>query len=363
MTLDFIITIDPVKPLSFLNLIIHSLNLQTNKNFQAIFFNQTLMSEQEVMEALTIRPNFSYKFFSIDQKYFFGKYPIWNLYAFHDFLLEQGILTDYSMSLHMEEFLDVDYVEQALKVLDAHQIDILFGNLSRTQLEYDDIQPILNTHTPEAFNHCLQSYALDRAHHWTFTYHPMVWTKKISHKERNANLRKIAHFGLMKQLRPTARGYTKLGARYEDVHFMKREFAERHNWFLRGHAMYLYDIHICEQPVICELSKELQKVTAFPLHFNRRKIYHINHKKFYFQFEDEEFTTQMLKFRTNDPILQNLQQAITMYREKTISLTEAILYTRKNTEGTGSQDLDYLFHMKYLNKSLEMNEPSPPGLS
>ncbi len=348
MTLDFIITIDPVKPLSFLNVIIHSFNLQTNKKFQVIFYNQTLKSEKEVMETLTIHPNFSYKFFSIDRKYFFGKYPIWNLYGFHDFLLEQGILTDYSMSLHMEEFLDVDYVEHALEVLETHQMDILFGNLTRTQLQYDDIQPILNSQTSEAFHRYLQSHHLDHAYHWTFKYSPMVWTKKISPKVRKANLRKLFHFGFKKQLRPTARGYTKLQTRYEDVHFMRREFAERNNWFLRGHAMYFYDIHICEQPVICELSKELQKVTAFPLHFNRRKIYHINHNKFYFQFEDVEFTTQMLKFRTSDPILQNLQQAITMFREKGASLTEALQYTRKNKEGTGSQDLDYILHMKYL---------------
>ena len=348
MTLDFLITIDPVKPLRFLNVIIHSLNLQTNKNFQVIFYNQTLHSEQELLDMLTVRPNFPYKFFSVDRRYFLGKYPIWNLYGFHDFLLEKKILTDYSMSLHMEEFLDIDYVDAALAVLQHNRFDILFGNLSRTQLHYEDIQPILATHTPKDFNQFLQDRSLHQAYHWTFQYNPMFSRRKPL-KVMKANIQKLYHFRFRKQLRPTASGYTKLGSRYEDVHFMKREFAERYNWFLRGHSMYFYDIHICEQPVICELSKELEKITEFPLHFNRRKIYHINHDKFYFQFEDEEFTTRMLQFKTDDPILQNLQRAISLFRENKLSLSGALQYTRKNQDGTGSQNFDYVYHMKYLN--------------
>ena len=255
------------------------------------------------------------------------------------------------MSLHMEEFLDVNYVEQAIDVLGQNDLDILFGNLSRTQLEYDDIQPILDAQSSHAFNQFLHDHHIHQAYHWKFTYSPIFFNKNLPVETIKRNIRQLYHFGFRKQLRPTTRGYTKLGDRYEDVHIMKREFAERYNWFLRGHTMYLYDIHICEQPVICELSKELQKVTPFPLHFNRAKVYHINHGKLYYQFEDEEFTTQMLKFRTNNMGLQNLQKAIRLYQDKTLSLKAALQYTRKNQEGTGTQNLDYIYHTKYLNEN------------
>ena len=269
MTVDFVITIDPVKPLCLLNVLIHSLNLQTSRKFAVVFFNQTLLDENELFDALSVRPAFPYRFFNVDRGQFLGKYPIWDLYAFHDYLLRQDLLTDYSMSLHMEEFLDVDYVEKATDVLQRHDFDILFGNLTRTQLDYEDVQPILDTRTPGAFTQFLRERNLHEACHWAFKYHPRFSRARLRLGFRRAHLRKLYHFGFGKRLIPTASGFTKLAARYEDVHFMKRSFAERYNWFLRGQSMCFHDIHICEQPVVCELSKELQAVTDFPVHFNR----------------------------------------------------------------------------------------------
>ena len=155
-----------------------------------------------------------------------------------------------------------------------------------------------------------------------------------------------------RNVRPTRKGYRRL-ARYmaEDLYFMKREFARRHNWFLRGHHMYFEDIHICEQPGVCELGRELKKITEFPIYFNLRRIYHLTHAKYYFQLVDEEFTSGLLRQEVDDPILSALKSAIAMYREGKATLHQALQYTRKNRERTGTQDLNYAYHMKYLGRA------------
>lgn len=65
MRLTFIISIDPVKGVSLLNVLLHSLNLQTRKNFDVVFYNQTLLSESEVFAQLQVRPEFNYRFFKV----------------------------------------------------------------------------------------------------------------------------------------------------------------------------------------------------------------------------------------------------------------------------------------------------------
>src|SRR3990172_2692238 len=50
MRLTFIISIDPVKGLSLLNLLLHSLNLQTRKNFDVVFYNDYVEKVTRVLE-------------------------------------------------------------------------------------------------------------------------------------------------------------------------------------------------------------------------------------------------------------------------------------------------------------------------
>ncbi|MGH7962492.1 MAG: hypothetical protein ACRERD_11815, partial [Candidatus Binatia bacterium] len=190
------------------------------------------------------------------------------------------------------------------------------------------------------------------SYHWSFKYEPLFHSKDINTLDINTlkqNAMKLFLFRLRRTLKATNKGYINVGMYMaEDVYLMKREFAKRYNWFLRGHPMYFEDIHICEQRGTCELGKELKKITRFPIYFNRRKIYHIEHEKYYYQLVDNEFTRLMLGYQTDDPILTALKKAITMYREKNLSFDQALTYTRKNIEGTGTQNLNYKYHMMYL---------------
>lgn len=350
MKLTLIVTIDPVKDVSHLNVLIHSLNLQTKKWFDVVFFNQTLIDETEIFAKLSHTPHFNYQFFSIDKNQFFGKYPLWDLYAFHNFLLEHDIVNDYFTSLHMEEFLDVDYVENVVKVLEKNDFDIMFGNLNRTQLNYEQTKSILSSQTVDEFKNSLKHKGLKGSHHWAFDYSPMFFRKNIWVLKHNAF--KLFYFRFKKHFKPNEKGYTKLKEYIaEDVYFIKKHFAKQYNWFLRGHNMYFSDIHIPTNKVVGELSKKLKKITEFPVYFNLSKIYHIAHKRYYFQLVEDEFTTLMLKYKTGDPILNTLKTAITMHKEGKLSLKQALACTRANSYGTGTWKLNYKYHMKYLNNA------------
>ena len=73
MRLTFIISIDPVKGIPLLNFVLHSLNLQTRKNFDVVFYNQTRVSESQVFAQLRVRPQFDCRFFSVER--FLGNFP------------------------------------------------------------------------------------------------------------------------------------------------------------------------------------------------------------------------------------------------------------------------------------------------
>ena len=346
MKLSFIVTIDPIKDVSYLNILVHSLNLQSSQEFNVIFYNQTLMTEAEVFSKLTVKPRFDYRFFRIERKLFFGNYPIWDLYSFHSFLLEQDLLSDYFMSLHMEMFLDVDYVEFVLKVLKKHLFDILFGNLTRSEIEYSSIAPILNTRTEEEYDDYTEKIGIKRAPHWSFSSNNF-FTKNLSTVREN--ILKFVGFDFRKRLKANGKGYIQpLWYAAEDVYFMKKEFARQSNWFLPEHSMFFEDVHICQIPGVCELGREIKKITRFPVYFNIRKIYHISHYKYYFQLEDDEFTEKMLNYDTQEPILLALKEAIRLYRAGNMSMSQALNYTRRNSTGTGTQNLNYKYHMMYL---------------
>ncbi|MGH8005396.1 MAG: hypothetical protein ACREQ3_00105, partial [Candidatus Binatia bacterium] len=110
------------------------------------------MSEEAIFAKLNVKPIFEYAVYHINKEYFLGKYPLWDLYRLHNILLDDNVLNEYFMSLHMEEFLDIDYVENAIQILQTHNFDIMFGGLSRTRMNYNAIKSILDTHTMEEFN-------------------------------------------------------------------------------------------------------------------------------------------------------------------------------------------------------------------
>jgi hypothetical protein len=168
-----------------------------------------------------------------------------------------------------------------------------------------------------------------------------------------------ADFGFRTRLAPSREGYTKLPAYYEDLYFMSKAFARRYNWFLPGRRMYFEDIHLCDKPGVCELGCELARLTDFPNYFNLSKIYHVNHHKFYYQLQDAGFTEALLALPTDDLLLQTLQQAIRMYRAGSITLAQALRYTRQNAVGTGTQNLNYRYHMQ----ALKTARTATPGLA
>lgn len=344
MRLTFIISIDPVKGISLLNILLHSLNLQTWKNFDVVFYNQTTLSESEVFAQLQVQPDFDYRFFKVER--FLGDFPLWDLYTFHRRLLEADLLGDYFMSMHMEEFFDVDYVENVTRVLEASRFDILLGNLCRTPFDGAGIMDILKIGSAAAFSDYLCARKLKQAPHWTFSSCPASLKGKLEFLKRN--WKELLDFRFRTRLVPSRKGYRKLTGHYEDLYLMRRGFARRYDWFLPGRRMYFEDIHLCDIPGVCELGRELTKLTDFLRYFNLSRIYHVNHRKFYYQFQDSGFTDALLALKTDELLLQTLQKAIRMYRAGSISLEQALRYTRCNAEGTGTQNLNYKYHMEVL---------------
>jgi len=140
---------------------------------------------------------------------------------------------------------------------------------------------------------------------------------------------------------------------------MSKAFAHRYNWFLPDRRMYFEDIQLCDISGVCELGRELAKLTDFLNYFNLSKIYHVNHRKFYYQLQDAEFTEALLALPSDDLLLQTLQQAIRMYRAGSVTLEQALRYTRQNAAGTGTQNLNYRYHMQVIEEA----RIATPGLA
>jgi hypothetical protein len=334
MHLTILVTIDPVKPLPLLNILIHSLNLQTSQSFDVIFFNQTHHPESHIRKQLRCVPRFPHSYWTLPRANFLGNYPLWDLYAFHTAMLDEGRIGDYLMSLHMEEFLDSDYIEEVSKVLAEHSFDILLGNLRRTELTVDQAMVLLGCSSPRDFQRALALMGAAASPHWT-----VVRKRSVAGRQSKPD----AAFD------PTPQGFNQFSEYVdEDVYLMSRRFAERHNWFLKGHSLYFEDIHFCQKPGVCELGPVLAKLTRFPVYFNARKIYHLRHHKFIFQIEDRTFTDLLLKMETDDPVIRSLQFAILEHRRGAFSVTEALRYSRRNPRREGSQDMNYRYHIRYL---------------
>jgi hypothetical protein len=327
MRLTLLVTIDSVKPLKLLDVLIHSLNLQTSRDFEVVFFNQTLHSESHLRSQLQCAPRFPHSYWTLPPSDFLGNYPLWDLYVFHTAMLDEGRISDYLMSLHMEEFLDTDYIEEVSKLLGEYSFDILFGNLRRTALTVDQVTFLLGCSSPRDFQRALTHMGVATSPHWS--------VRRYSRPD--------AAFD------PRPQGFHQFGEYAdEDVYLMSRRFAETHNWFLKGHHLYFEDIHLCQQRGVCELAPIIAKLTRFPVYFNARKIYHIQHHRFYFQIEDRPFTDLLLRMETEDPVIRSLQFAVREHRRGAFSIYEALRYSRQNPRREGTQDMNYRYHVRYL---------------
>jgi hypothetical protein len=335
MRITLLVTIDSVKPLQLLDVLIHSLNLQTSQDFDVVFFNQTPRPECWIREQLKCAPRFPHSYRTLPRSDFLGDHPLWDLYEFHATMLEEGLVGDYLMSLHMEEFLDSDYMEQACRLLAEHSFDILFGNLRRTELTVDQAPQLLGCNSASEFQQAIAHLGAATSPHWSHTG---------------------ADFD------STPLGFHQPAKYREDVYLMSRGFAEAHNWFLKGHHLYFEDIHICQKPGVCELAPILARLTRFPVYFNARKIYHIQHAKSYYQIEDETFVDLLLQMKTDDPTLRSLQFAALQHQRGDFSVAEALRYSRTNPRREGTQDMNYRYHIRYLPQHVleHANRPARP---
>ena len=342
MKITYIVTINPIIPLQYLNMLVHTLNFQTSKNFDVIFYNQTRMSHDSIRNSLSIPFEFEFSFFDVEPESFFGQYPIWNLYGAHQALLEQGRLNEYFMSLHMEEFLDPTYTECALKVLKATKLDILLGNLYATPYTYDDVTDLLLTES-ENFNAELSARGADGFVKWGMTRAPFFVTKSWKTAAQRARALKLLRW--KKQLVPTDGGYTLLNDYLlEDIFFMSTEFATRFAWYGCESPLYFEDIHINSA-----LGTLLPPITTFPAYLNSSKAYHLEHGRYYYQLEDTEFANKMLAFDTDNEALQTLKEAIRLYRsDRGLSVNDAVRMSRKSQGARGVSDISVEYHTTIL---------------
>jgi hypothetical protein len=340
--LTYIITINPILKPDYLNLLNHSFNNQTDKNFNVIFWNQTNLTKINILKKLEIKPNFKFSWYDLDRELFFGDYPIWDIYHFISSLLKTKEIRNYFISLHMEEFLDPDYNEKVIDILEKVDLDVLLGNLSNLNMSYDEVANIiLKTNSPDSYEKSLKQSGIKNARFWTFPDNLFFNRPRVM-----INIvKKLIYFKKINR-QPTDKGFDCL-PKYiaEDVFFMSKKFALKSNWFLDGHHLYFEDIHICNRKGR-DISKYLKGLTRFPCYFNKSKIYHVKHKKYYYQIEDEKFTNSFLDFPTNDVVLITLKIAIQMYKEGRMNKVEALNYLRRNKNRTGTQDLNFKLHLQ-----------------
>ena len=357
MKLTYIVTVNPVIPLKYLNMLVHSLNLQTSKDFDVVFYNQTRLPHDTMIKSLAIRPDFEYSFFDVPEEHFFGQYPVWDLFGAHQSLLEQGRLGDYFMSLHMEEFLNPTYTECASRVLSKTGLDILLGNLHATPFVYEDVAGMLNTTSAESFSTEISQHGIDSAIKWGMTAKPFFVTRSLSTAIKRAQVLSMLRW--KKQLRPTSDGFTLLGEyMLEDIFFMSTKFALNSSWYACEPHLYFEDIHINSA-----LAGILNQVTTFPAYLNTSKAYHLEHGRYYYQLEDAEFARGFLAFHTENEALQTLKEAIRLYRDGNgLAVNEALRLSRKNTVTRGVSDISVDYHTKMIMRMID-DEKKTPGTS
>ena len=133
MRLTLLVTIDTVKPLSLLDILIHSLNLQTSQNFDVVFFNQTLLSESHFRRQLQCAPRFAHSYWTLPR---FGLLRRVTLCGTYMRFMPPCSMRDGSATISCrctwKNFWIADYIAEVSNLLSEHSFDILFGNLRRT---------------------------------------------------------------------------------------------------------------------------------------------------------------------------------------------------------------------------------------
>ena len=345
MIITYIVTISPVIEYKYLNILIHSFNLQTDKNFNVIFYNQTLESKEQIFNYLDVKPHFKYKFLHNNLDIFFGKYPAWNLFGFHNYLIKNNLVGDYFISLHMEEFLEPDYNKNAIKILNNNNFDILFGNLYDTQISYNNIREIINKKNRLDFYNYIEFLNIHKSKKWGAPNRNPFLNKKLNQILQNVKKRKFLN--RKKQLSAKNSGFTTLPDYIlEDVYFMSKNFALRTGWFDIKEPPYFEDIHVNHR-----LKYALKKLIDFPIYFNSSKMYHLNHGKYYFQIVDEEFTNKLLDYNTNSKVLNSLKESITLYKKNKLTAKEALKRSRNMKDGSANLTSNY--HLHQINKHLD----------
>lgn len=348
MRISYIITISPVIDISYLEILITSLNLQSCRGFDVIFYNQTHLNEKELFDVLGVPIEFPYTFYSIPKEYFLGKYPIWDLYSFHQYLLSNDLVSDYFISLHMEEFLDVDYTKDAIDILSNNGFEVLFGNLCNTNLDYNDIRSINKITSEKELTQYIEKYVKTVCWKWGLPVGLKVISK--SWNRIIANFKNYKSLSWRYNLKPTLSGFTKFREYgLEDVYLMSKDFAKRYGWFNSPVKLYFEDIHINR-----ELSGDLKRIIEFPVYMNKSKVYHICHGKYYYQLEDKIFSDGLLAYDTDNPILLSIKHAIQLLRDNpSLGLGKALSLTRRNKGSVGSANFNVQFHRDIINSNFK----------
>lgn len=351
MRITYIITVNPIIELQYLNALILSLNLQSDRRFDVVFYNQIDQPGESLLQKLLVKPEFDYRFFDVPKEMFFNHYPVWDLYGCHQELLDRDLLGDYFMSLHMEEFLDIDYTANAIKVLEENRFDILLGNLTRTPYHYNDIADIADVNSPEAFNAFLLDHDFHKARHWCFATRSLIFTR--DRRKLVKNLKLWNAFGRSRMVKPSNSGYFRI-PRYlaEDVYFMKTSFARRTDWFKSPTALFFSDIHISYR-----LDDELKRITDFPVYFNASKVYHLQHRHYFYHIENDGFVDEFMQFQTEEPILLALQKSLKRRKEQKLSVMQTRFLFRGKMDQEGHQDINFRFHSENISRALQGELP------
>src|SRR5262249_44952283 len=154
-----------------------------------------------------------------------------------------------------------DYIEEVSNLLGEHSFDILFGNLRRTGLTVDAASHLMRCSSSPDFQRTLTHMGAAASPHWSVRA-PAARLSPLRLWRGNRRASAITDSKPDAAFDPTPHGFHQFPEyEDEDVYLMSRRFAERHNWFLKGHHLYFEDIHFCQQPGVCELGPILAKLT------------------------------------------------------------------------------------------------------
>ena len=111
----------------------------------------------------------------------------------------------------------------AATVFGTNSYDILFANLSRTNYSYSDLEDLLDVQSIVEYDSYLIKKNFSNFNHWTFSQNRPFFIN-YPRKMKNEFI-KLYDFNFRQKLIPTKKGVSKLHRYYEDIYFIKRDFA------------------------------------------------------------------------------------------------------------------------------------------